>query len=305
MASNLVVVIATAGRAELLRRTLDSLLECRKPDNYRETIVVENGPRLGAEEVVRSFRSNLNTRYVYVSRANKSHALNKALETIGESLIFFTDDDVRFHHDTLCAYAEAAAGVQGGQFYGGPVGVDHEQEPARWLLNYLGSSGRSWRLDKGVEVIEKPVFLGCNWAAFAGDLRNTEGFDTTRGPGAATGAIGQEHNMQRQLLENGVQGRYIPEAMVWHYVPVERCSPRWALKRAYRYGVGLGLDSNPQAPLLAHLRWAIGPLRKLEFRTLVKSVRGAPWARFRVGYLLCISWGQFRGGWIARREKAR
>ena len=58
---------------------------------------------------------------MYVPRGNKSAALNAVLETIGNSLVFFTDDDVRLAPTTLCAYAEAARNTGPGHFYGGPT----------------------------------------------------------------------------------------------------------------------------------------------------------------------------------------
>lgn len=65
------VVIATAGRTELLHRTLLSLSHCRKPDSFRGVLVVENGQKADAEEICRSFASDLSLRYEYVERANR------------------------------------------------------------------------------------------------------------------------------------------------------------------------------------------------------------------------------------------
>ena len=124
MAHNLVVVIATAGRSRLLRRTLGSLAACVKPSIYRETIIVENGPKGDVEKIVSQYAPSLNARYLYVTLANKSNAVNQALAILEECLIFFTDDDVRFHPGTLCAYAQAAEGVETGVFYGGPLSID-------------------------------------------------------------------------------------------------------------------------------------------------------------------------------------
>ena len=148
MARALTTVIATNGRPDLLRRTLESLAACMKPTLYRGTIIVENGVKAGAEEVVGSCHPGLNARYLYDNRGNKCHALNTALEQVEEGLIFFTDDDVRIHPNTLCVYAEEAAGVEAGQFYGGPTGVDYEREPAEWLRPYLPASARGLQLEK-------------------------------------------------------------------------------------------------------------------------------------------------------------
>ena len=92
-------------------------------------------------------------------------------------------------------------------------------------------------------MITSPVFLGANWAAFASDLKEVGGFDPWFGPGSATGSTGQEQAMQRRLLGAGLHGRYVPHAEVWHWNPKDRCSPRWALHRAYRNGVKYGLQA--------------------------------------------------------------
>ena len=80
------VLIPTHGRATLLGRTLASLAECIIPEGYVETVVIENGGKSGAEDTVAAASSqwpHLNLRYLHVSRANKSHALNVALSGMG------------------------------------------------------------------------------------------------------------------------------------------------------------------------------------------------------------------------------
>ncbi len=156
-----------------------------------------------------AYHSSLNTRYVYISRAHKSWALNRVLDLVEDCLIVFTDDDVRVHPGTLCAYAKVSANVNGGQFYGGPMGVDYEQEPSEWLKAYLPRSALGWCLDKEVRTIDKSErFLGINWAAFASDLKKCGGFNPAFGPGSPTGSTGQETNMQKRLVGGGAGNIY-------------------------------------------------------------------------------------------------
>lgn len=310
MAKDLLVVIPTAGteRPALLRRTLDSLATCQQPAIYRETIVVENGPKGDVETIVRSCSPALRARYVYVPRANKSHALNTVLDMIGECLIFFTDDDVRLHPYTLCAYADAAKDTETGKFYGGPTGVDYEREPPQWLIQYLPSSARGWQLTSGVELTPQAgFFLGFNWAAFARDLREAGGFDVRRGPGAATGSVGQETEMQKQLLKIGVRSLYVPEAMVWHYVPAERCSPQWILKRAYREGVARGMEFTDPVPTIAGFpRWMIREWIKRGWEVLKTSVKSKDLhTRFDVWYRFYFHSGYMKGCRIVRRNSSQ
>lgn len=303
MANDLLIVIATSGRPELLRRTLASLAECRKPEIYRETLVVENGPKAGAEEVVRAFQKSLNARYLYVAQGNKSHALNAALGPLEDCLIFFTDDDVRVHPETLCAYAKAAEGVSGGLFYGGPTGVDYEREPPDWLKVYLPPSARGWGLDGKIHSIQEPVLLGCNWAAFSIDLKAAGGFNPHVGPGAVTGSTGQETDMQRRLLGMGFQARYLPAAKVWHYVPAERCSPKWAMQRAYRKGLDSGMGYLNEVPtLFGTPRWMVRVYLKKAAQLLVRRISRDRGGSFDAYYDFECFRGYMHGARLARKN---
>jgi glycosyltransferase involved in cell wall biosynthesis len=246
----LTVVIPTHGRSTLLARTLESLVGCELPPGYCRTIVVENGSRSGAEQTVRQAASKLAVDYLYHPVANKSAALNAVLEHVGEDLLVLTDDDVRFAPQFLVEYASAAGGETSGAFFGGPMGVDYEQEPPGWLKSYLPLSARGWELEEFDGAITQPLFLGCNFAAFACDLRRCGGFDPFLGPGGPSRAGGQDKAIQASLLAAGVRGRYLPEARVWHYVPVERCTPRWLLRRKYCHAVRAGLDFSDNSPRL-------------------------------------------------------
>ena len=244
MAKNLVVVIPTSNRKDLLIRTLSSLSNCSFPTNYRETIVVENGSQKVAESTAKQFQEKLNLRYIYLPNGNKSHALNTVLEKIEDSLIVFFDDDVRLEPGVLQAYAEASTGKDSGEFYGGPFQVDYVKPPPEWLKDFLPKAAVGWnRGDKPRWIKKGEAFLGFNWAAFSKDIKNLNGFSINHGPGSKTKAVGQETEMEGRLMDSGIRGRYVPLAMVWHYVPPERCSKKFASSQAYRWGIQGGLRS--------------------------------------------------------------
>jgi hypothetical protein len=80
-----------------------------------------------------------------------------------------------------------------------------------------------------------------NWGAFAIDMKEVGGFDERRGPGS--GARGQEADMMERLLKKNIVGYYLPECVVWHFVPKTDCSPEWMLSRTFEWGVGLGIKN--------------------------------------------------------------
>ncbi len=254
----LTIAIATHGRPELLRRTLDNLAGVVPAAIPCRIVVVENGGRLGAEEVVRSAVVPCELEYLYLPRANRCAALNAVIETTRAGLVWFLDDDVTVERDAVEAYWRAAAAEEN-RYFGGPMDPEFEEPPPSWLLPYLPRSARGWRWspDRG-EALEEVGFLGANWAAFTSALQAVGGFSDRFGPG--TGSVGGETEIQRRLHAAGYVPEYLPQALVRHWVPRERCTPRWALGRAYRIGVSEGLlhratDVGPERLLLGCPRW--------------------------------------------------
>lgn len=295
--NDLFVLIATSNRATLLERTLHSLSECQAPDNFVGVIIVENGVAGNVAEIAHSFQDRLTVHYFYTPEANKSNALNIALREFPSSLLFFTDDDVRFHPDILSIYTQAATEHGTGSFFGGPMGVDYESEPPDWLKEYLPPSAVGWEMPPNRQPLHNTLFRGCNWAAFAQDLLALGGFDPNYGPGSKSGARGQESEMQRRLLQNGIEQIYLPQAMVWHYVPKNRCSTRWALRRAYQHGIESGLEQSLPAGHYwwGYPRWMIRQLLEQALMVTKVSFRTQPSKRFEVYYQFCKHIGRMKG----------
>jgi GT2 family glycosyltransferase len=304
MATSLWVLIAAAGKPELLARTLTSLAAAEKPRSYRGTIVVENGPPYGVEAVVRKFPAEHRFAHRYVPEANKSHALNCALRDV-EGLVFMTDDDVRLDPRVLCAYDAAAAGSDSGCFYGGPVEIDAEHGlPPPWLRRYYPLTiVEPWSLPhEQPAVVYRATFMGTNWAAFASDLRAIGGFDTRLGPGGTTGAAGQETEAERRLLAQGCEPVYVPGAVAWHYLHREFLDRPWILKRAYRHALEWGLrrTRDRQPALLPILRGACG-IANARAKAALLRILGGEQRRFAADFHEARWRGRWDGLWLGRR----
>ena len=211
--------------------------------------------------------------------ANKCAALNRALEMLGGGLVFFADDDVRFSPQVLEEYSRAAQGVTHGCFFGGPTGVDYETAPPNWLKAYLPQSAVGWPEAGRVLDLADPsqIFLGFNWAAFADDIKQAGGFNPLRGPGSRTGVLGDESEMQQRLASRGAQKVFVPDALVWHYVPSERCSAQWALRRRYGGGLEMGAAYVYNGPrILGYPRWMWRRLAGTAFRLIWHALARDP-----------------------------
>jgi|GEM_PF-842922 len=270
------LLIATAGRADLLGSTLRSLAACDIPASLASVIVIENGPACGSELVCRQSYGDLNVRYAWTPEPNKSLALNTALQQIPDhSLIVFSDDDIRFTPKTLVAFEQSAANAAPNKFFGGPFGCDYEVAPPPWILPYLPLSAIGWQPNEKTFDPRSGSFLGFNWAAYCYDIKRLGGFDPNFGPGSPTGATGQESNMQRRMRAAGMTAQLVPDAHVFHFVPANRCSIDWAVHRARRNGISRGVAyRNRSVPEIALNLWgySIGLLTSTAAKALTRSI---------------------------------
>lgn len=297
---SIVVVIPTHNRLTLFQRTLDSVLACEPPigKNVR-LIVVENGGQFGVEKQIKKNKSWLTPEYLYVKDGNKSAALNAVVDSLDNELIVFLDDDVRVEPHLLQQYAEAADDNPNGCFFGGPFAVDYVEKPPNWLLGYLPTSAKGWEPVQYEPIAPGALwFIGFNWAAYAVDIKRASGFNPEVGPGAKSGATGQETTMQQALVKNGIAPVYLPNARVWHYVPASRCSPDWALERAFKSGVTIGMTMDRDAPngvLFGLPRWMLRKRLELSWKLLKARFIASRQEAFRVRYNLARFRGKMRG----------
>jgi GT2 family glycosyltransferase len=240
------VVIATFRRPDLLRRTLESLRDAERPRSFEHVLVIENGERGGAEDVCRDLAENgLPIEYHFLSESGSGRARQFALERLKEGFVLFLDYDVRVCPGFLVAYEAAIERGGPAAFYGGPLLIDYESPPPPWLIKHLPPSVRGWDIDDP----KWGFFLGTNYGAFAEEILGVGGMSLTLGPGAvragtAGNPTGLEPELQRRLLNAGCRQIYVPQAMVWHYVPANSCTPEWALHRAYRNSISRALESD-------------------------------------------------------------
>ena len=300
MTTRLVALIAACGQPDLLRRTLRSFADCNKPLGYGGVIVVENGRRAGLDVVVGEFGPEHRFQYLFSEPPNKSLALNRALQCIEGALVVFTDDDVCVPKHTLVAYADAAERCRDGEFYGGPIVPDYEDEgPPSWLVRYLPRSAAGWKLDLSAKTpISQPEFIGPNFAAFAGDICRIGGFDTRLGPGRHMVSPGEDTEIQERLLAGGVRGYYLPDAPMRHFVRRGAASPEFALERAERNGIYWGI-SQARQPGYFPRRWL-----KIHGQWLNDRWRIARWRRSAdeaTAFRARFAAARWRGRWTGLR----
>jgi glycosyltransferase involved in cell wall biosynthesis len=241
------VLIATHDRPVYLEETLRQMVQQGQAHGISRIVVIENGEKSGAELICGKISSEIPILYHFYPDANKSAALNYGLRFCGDGLVFMTDDDVILSDALFSEYRRVETLQTHGRFYAGPTYPIYDQEPESWIVSVLPGSAKGWTLEAG-KFGPDDVAMGFNWAAYKRDLVEIGGFNPDFGPGSNTGATGQESNMQRRLVEKGVEAVYLPQANVGHRVPYNRCNYEWLLARAKRQGIEYGIRRTVNNP---------------------------------------------------------
>lgn len=234
------VVIPTCGRPDMLERTLRSIAGARWPVEFNHIIVVENGAALGAKSICEQVSDVLPVRYLLEKKVGSSFARNAGIQASDADIIVFLDDDVKVSRNLFEAYAAAFRSCGTDWYFGGPVEPEYELPPPAWLEQYLPPSTKGFRLAPYEQQVDRPCFLGANHAVPRALLALSDSYDDVCAFGLG-GTLGEETRLQQRLLAKGYRALYVPNAIVWHHVPADRCSPQWALERNYRAGLTEGI----------------------------------------------------------------
>lgn len=282
------LLIPTHQRTDLLRRCLDSLAGMAEELADCTVHVIENGSAV-AEALALSYADRIPVRYHHFQPGNKSLALNAALADIDpEGFLVFLDDDVAVRPGSIDAFRRAAEHYGAGHFFGGVMHADYEVAPEPSVVPYLPPSARliDHSAGKELRVMQHfTYFMGACWACFARDLRAAGNFNAEFGPGASSGARGQETDAQHRLRERGGIPVFVRGAVVDHHVNARMVTADYASDRIFHASIYKGRTD----PSLVH---TLGMLAKLTYSSLILPLQpGHPGHRYRIAKAA----GYFRG----------
>jgi len=273
------VIIPTYNRPPLFEKTLLSLSKIRWPDSFQNIWIIENGPQLGVRGICKNYASVMPVNYIHEPSLGLSFARNAGIKNIESDIIIFFDDDMQFSETTLVEY-DCAIQKYGDQFfYGGSLEPDYEIDPPLWLIKYLPWSAKGFDLGDNIKKINRPDFLGGNHAVPRWVFDKIGFYDNCCATGDR-GGVGEETRLQEKMLSMGLAGIYIPKAVVYHFIPKDRCSEKWILNRQFRHGLTYGASIDNQilkgwrifnVPIWFIKKWVKKKLAFLTYTLFLKS----------------------------------
>ena len=233
----LTIGICTWNRAKLLDMSLDAFKNVCMPGAIDwEILVVNNNSTDETDDIIEKHAENLPIRRLFEPQAGKSFALNHAIREARGDYILWTDDDVIVDRNWVKAYANAFDMWPNAVFFGGPILPWFEHEPPEWLneetIPIVASAFAILDFEEGFsEFTYEKLPYGNNMAVRSKEQRRHL-YNTKYGPRPNSEACGEETMVMYELLKNGYEGRWVPQAKVNHYVPKQRMSVKY-LKNVY------------------------------------------------------------------------
>ncbi len=261
------IVVPTRNRAASLVRLLDSLREATPPrDLSLRVIVVDNDSSDGTADVVRGYGpiAGRPPTSVHEPALGRSSALNRGLRESDGDLVGFLDDDERVDRGWLGVVADAfrAPDVD---FISGPCKPDWGARPPSWLpkaypavIGWIESGDRVLKYGDGYDGI----MMGGNSIVRRRAIDRVGLFDASLGRSGGTLTTGEDADYHERLMAAGACGYYVPDLIIYHYVPPERLTKRYHRRWCFYRGVSLArIDRarpQPVAYLLGIPRYLVG-----------------------------------------------
>jgi glucosyl-dolichyl phosphate glucuronosyltransferase len=261
------VIIPTFNRQEMLARTLDSLFAAVVPRGLEvRIIVVDNNSTDGTKELIlsRAKENEARLSYVFEPRQGRSSALNAGIAADDGDLIGMIDDDEEIdEHWYECVYATFSEREI--DFIGGPYIPRWGAQAPDWLpRDYLGVIGWVEGGEKVVAYDEKypGILMGGNAVLTRDVIKRVGSYNTSLSRTGTRLLAGEDEDMYKRLLDAGARGLYIPDLIIYHYVPPERLTKRYFRRWCFWRGVSLGLLERESRSGVARLagipRWLYG-----------------------------------------------
>jgi len=237
------VVVCTYNRPNLLREALTSLAKQTLLSDQFEVLVVDNNSPDDSAAIAAGFCASVgNFRYIWEEQQGLSCARNRGLREAVGRYIAYMDDDAKAAVDWCEKIVNAFEKVQPEPVaVGGKILPWYEVSPPQWFsddfeIRTRGEQSRFLAEDNG-----RDGFSGSNMAFPRDLLLSFGGFSLDFGMLGDHLRMGEETELFRRLWDRHPLFWYDPDIYVWHFVPENKLSINYRVKRSFSCGQAAAL----------------------------------------------------------------
>lgn len=283
------VVVCTYNREDLITGCLDSLADQTADSSSFEVLVIDNNSTDNTNHLVRNYSRLSNLRLISEPMQGLSHARNRGLQEAEGDYVAYLDDDARAESHYIQNILKLL-----GQFsdtvdcYGGPILPFYTTEKPAWFKDEY----ETMHLHKttGFQKFGK-TFSGSNMIWRKSLLVELGGFNPEFGMSGEKMILGEETHLFNKLWSTQKPRLYYSsDLLVYHWVPPEKMTVRYRLKRAYAsgnyYGVELSLNDEKNLRVIIFHFFC---LLKAIIRAIAKLLRFQNFPNWSIEYLSPIA----------------
>lgn len=267
------VVICTFNRADLICKTIDSLIDQSLDKELFEILIVDNNSSDSTREIAESYVSKDNrVRYIFEGKQGKSVAANRGIKESSGEYIGFVDDDVivcsTWCSDIIRIFEsdpEIAA-------IGGKIIPYYDSKKPSWFDDKFEI--RSWGNAEKYLLNDESFsgFSGANMAFRKDVLILLSGFDESIGPSGNKFMMGEDTEIFMRLKGIKAVLYYCPAMLVQHYVPSKTMTIKYRMRRSFLSGIGAVIIKSSQKGILYTLAWCFLGYFKTFFMVFINLI---------------------------------
>jgi glycosyltransferase involved in cell wall biosynthesis len=255
-------IISTYNRARFLEGLFNSVLEQTVDKSRYEIVIVNNNCTDNSEELCNQFiHSNPEVKVTYCieTRQGLSFGRNRGIvESVGAVVTFLDDDAViapDFFEKTLTFFNQHPTI----NAIGGKILLQYMEKKPDWYNPFLSSLLGFFDKGDKEQVFKKGFFRGSNMSFRREVFEKHEGFNTSLGRVGKNLAGSEEKELFYRFKSEGEEMWYVPSAVVYHLVPIERTFPEFVKKQA----IGTGASQRQHAVIQGKVSFIISIVSEL------------------------------------------
>jgi glucosyl-dolichyl phosphate glucuronosyltransferase len=288
--SKISAIICTYNRQKYLYQVLESIKNQSLHPQFYEIIVVNNNSTDNTELICQTYRKdNPELNFIYVSESEQglSAARNRGIKEATGKFITFIDDDALPEKDflrTIFDYLEQNPEVTA---VGGKILLKYEQEKPGWLTPYLSSLFGYFNPGNKTGKFKKNRYPRGSNMSFRKFVFDQVGlFDTKLGRKGSDMQGSEEKELFARINKMNFVVRYLPSAIVYHFVPPERTTTEFVRKQAISYGRSEKYYRQQYRELFRMyiqelLKWTVSILLGLLYTFIFQPKKGIMLLKFR------------------------
>jgi glycosyltransferase involved in cell wall biosynthesis len=233
-------IISTYNRAHFLEGLFNSVLNQTVDKSSYEIVIVNNNCTDNTEELCQQFIENnpdIRVNYCIEKQQGLSFGRNRGIAESAGTIVTFLDDDAviapDFFEKTLNFFNQHPSI----NAIGGKILLQYMEKKPNWYNPFLASLLGYFDMGNREQEFKNDYFKGSNMSFRRDVFKKHEGFNTSLGRVGKNLFGSEEKELFYRFKHEGEEMWYVPSAVVFHLVPIERTFSEFVKKQAIGTGV--------------------------------------------------------------------